>query len=301
MKAPRDPRVQPKDFKAIRQEWDTIRIKTYFCGFLNDRLHVSENVLADGFGPENRCNLCIRILRSDPVCDNCFYQPLNTNVVSSRRVGNRAYETRSALWRDLKRYVVTENTRKDVVDSNIGTQTSIAKSASQMRSTDIDLHNHTQSAIHLRQLPSIHVISQDPPIHTISQEENSAVTHSSTEHSQPESYSESGTPRRDIRKRFGPKDVRRVSRSPELRRARSKSPRKRDPERQTVFRRLEKEVFRRLGDREKSASAYSKDSRRQSHCGSLRDTESYYQSSRSRGTEHVSNKHHNKRESSQRE
>ncbi|GKC63245.1 hypothetical protein Tco_1095843 [Tanacetum coccineum] len=65
--------------------------------------------------------------------------------------------------------------RKDVAESNIGTQTSIAESASQRRSTDI--------AIHLRQPPSIHAISQDPPfIYTVSQEENSAVVHSKTEH-----------------------------------------------------------------------------------------------------------------------
>nr|GEX00767.1 hypothetical protein [Tanacetum cinerariifolium] len=109
-----------------------------------------------------RCKLCIRVLRFDPVCDNCTYQPLNTNVVSTRRVENRAYEMR--------------------------TQTSIAESTSQRRSTNIDLHNHTQLAIHLRQPPSINATPQDPPsIHNISPEENSGVAHSSTEHCQSES------------------------------------------------------------------------------------------------------------------
>ncbi|GJS62013.1 reverse transcriptase domain-containing protein [Tanacetum coccineum] len=55
-------------------------------------------------------------------------------------------------------------------------------------------------------------------------------------------HSESGGPsrRRDVRKRLGPKDVRNMSRSPEPRRDRSRSPRRKDPERETVFRRLEK-------------------------------------------------------------
>ncbi|GKA69970.1 hypothetical protein Tco_0776034 [Tanacetum coccineum] len=117
----------------------------------------------------NLCKLCIRVLRFDPECDNCTYQPLNTNILMKC----------VPIWRDLKRRVVTENTRKDVVESNIVTQTSIAESASQRRSTDIDLHNHSQLAIHLRQPPSINAISQDPPsIHTISQEENSGAAHS---------------------------------------------------------------------------------------------------------------------------
>ncbi|GJX30981.1 reverse transcriptase domain-containing protein [Tanacetum coccineum] len=62
-------------------------------------------------------------------------------------------------------------------------------------------------------------------------------------------YAESGTlsRSRDIRKRLGPKAVRSVSGSPKPRRGRSESPRKRDPERKTVFKRLENGVFRRLG------------------------------------------------------
>ncbi|GJW23412.1 hypothetical protein Tco_0034034 [Tanacetum coccineum] len=58
-------------------------------------------------------------------------------------------------------------------------------------------------------------------------------------------HSESGAPsrRRDARKRLGLKDARSMSISPEPRRDRSRSPRRKDPERETVFRRLEKGVF----------------------------------------------------------
>ncbi|GKA76917.1 hypothetical protein Tco_0783378 [Tanacetum coccineum] len=71
-------------------------------------------------------------------------------------------------------------------------------------------------------------------------------------------------------------------RSPELRRGRSESPQKKDPERKTVFKRLEKGVFYRLGDKGKRISTYSNDSRRQSYHISRRDTKSGYQSSHSR-------------------
>ncbi|GKD11537.1 hypothetical protein Tco_1195944, partial [Tanacetum coccineum] len=66
-------------------------------------------------------------------------------------------------------------------------------------------------------------------------------------------HSESGTPsrRRDLGKRLGSKRIRNVSGSPEPRRGRSKSPRKRDSERKTVSKRLEKGVFHKLGDKEK--------------------------------------------------
>ncbi|GKF83333.1 hypothetical protein Tco_0244989, partial [Tanacetum coccineum] len=57
---------------------------------------------------------------------------------------------------------------------------------------------------------------------------------------------------------------------------------------------------RKLGDKGKSISAYSNDSRRDSYYISRRDTESCYQSSRSRGTELTPEKHHNKRASSRR-
>nr|GEW05987.1 reverse transcriptase domain-containing protein [Tanacetum cinerariifolium] len=115
-------------------------------------------------------------------------------------------------------------------------------------------------------------------------------------------HSESGTPsrRRDLRKRLGSRCIRSVSRSPEPRSGRSESPKKRDPKRKTMFKRLEKGVFHRLGDKEKSMSAHSNDSRRQSYHIGHRDTESCYQSSRSRGIELAFEKHHNKRASSRR-
>ncbi|GKB18059.1 reverse transcriptase domain-containing protein [Tanacetum coccineum] len=66
-------------------------------------------------------------------------------------------------------------------------------------------------------------------------------------------HSESGAPskRRDVRKRLGPKDACNMSKSPEPRSDRSRSPRRKDPEREMVFRRLENGVFHRLGDKEK--------------------------------------------------
>ncbi|GJS48062.1 hypothetical protein Tco_0598183 [Tanacetum coccineum] len=66
-------------------------------------------------------------------------------------------------------------------------------------------------------------------------------------------HSESGTPRRrrDLRKELRSKRVRNISESPEPRRGQSESPRKRNTERETVFKRLEKGVFHRLGDNEK--------------------------------------------------
>ncbi|GJW17223.1 hypothetical protein Tco_0024659 [Tanacetum coccineum] len=66
-------------------------------------------------------------------------------------------------------------------------------------------------------------------------------------------YSESGAPikRRDVRKRLGPKGVCSMFGSPEPRCDRSRSPRRKEPERETVFRRLEKGIFHRLGDKEK--------------------------------------------------
>ncbi|GJT66473.1 hypothetical protein Tco_1017953 [Tanacetum coccineum] len=65
-------------------------------------------------------------------------------------------------------------------------------------------------------------------------------------------YSESGAPSKigDVRKRLGPKDACSISRSPEPRHDRSRSPRRKDPEKEIVFRRLEKGVFLRLGDKE---------------------------------------------------
>ncbi|GJX59631.1 hypothetical protein Tco_0291021 [Tanacetum coccineum] len=109
-------------------------------------------------------------------------------------------------------------------------------------------------------------------------------------------HSEPGTPsrRRDLKKMLGSRRIRSMSRSPEPRRGRFESPRKRDPERKTVFKRLEKGVFHRLGDKGKSMSAYSNDSRHRSYYSSRRDTKSCYQNSRSRETKFASEKHHNK-------
>nr|GEV35682.1 reverse transcriptase domain-containing protein [Tanacetum cinerariifolium] len=88
--------------------------------------------------------------------------------------------------------------------------------------------------------------------------------------------------------------------SPETRHGRSKSPREKDPERRTVFKRLEKVVFHRLGDKEKNVSAHSRGSERKSYYSSRRDTESCYQNSRSKETEIASEKHRHKREYSRR-
>ncbi|GJV27888.1 hypothetical protein Tco_1384336 [Tanacetum coccineum] len=110
-------------------------------------------------------------------------------------------------------------------------------------------------------------------------------------------YPESGAPsrRREVRKRLGPKYVRSISKSPEPRHNRSRSPRRKYPKRETVFRRLEKGIFHRLGDKEKGMSAYSGSSRRQSYHSIRGDTKSYYQSSRSRGTEPAPKRHHDRK------
>ncbi|GKE54020.1 hypothetical protein Tco_1489176 [Tanacetum coccineum] len=103
-------------------------------------------------------------------------------------------------------------------------------------------------------------------------------------------HSESGTPSRrrglwrDLRKRLGSRRVRSVFGSPEPRRGRPESPRKKDPKIKTVFKRLENDVFHKIGDKGKSMSTHSNDSRRQSYHSIRRDTESCYQGSRSRGT-----------------
>nr|GEW93417.1 reverse transcriptase domain-containing protein [Tanacetum cinerariifolium] len=88
--------------------------------------------------------------------------------------------------------------------------------------------------------------------------------------------------------------------NPEPRRGRSESPRKKDSERRTMFKTLKKGVFHMLGDKRKSMSAYSNDLRRRSYHISRGDTESCYQSSRSRETEFAFEKRHNKRASSRR-
>nr|GEX55549.1 reverse transcriptase domain-containing protein [Tanacetum cinerariifolium] len=75
---------------------------------------------------------------------------------------------------------------------------------------------------------------------------------------------------------------------------------KKGPERRTVFKRLEKGVFHRLGDKGKSMFAYSNESKRRSYHSSREDTQSCYQSSCSRETKSASEKCHNKRTSSRR-
>ncbi|GJS62196.1 reverse transcriptase domain-containing protein [Tanacetum coccineum] len=115
-------------------------------------------------------------------------------------------------------------------------------------------------------------------------------------------HSESGTSsgRRNLKERLGPRRARSMSGSPELRHGRSKSPRKKDPERGTVFKRLEKGVFHMLGGKEKNVFAHSRDSWHRSYYSSRRDKKSCYQSSRFRETEVASKKHRHKRENSQR-
>nr|GEU37751.1 CO dehydrogenase flavoprotein-like, FAD-binding, subdomain 2 [Tanacetum cinerariifolium] len=106
--------------------------------------------------------------------------------------------------------------------------------------------------------------------------------------------------RRNLKERLGPKYARTRSGSPKPRRGRSKSPREKDPERRTVFKRLEKGMFHRLGDKEKNASAHSRGSERKPYYSSRRDIESCYQRSRSKETEFASEKHRHKREYSRR-
>nr|GEV84940.1 hypothetical protein [Tanacetum cinerariifolium] len=115
-------------------------------------------------------------------------------------------------------------------------------------------------------------------------------------------YFESETPNRirNLKERLGLRDARTRSESPEQRHGRSKSPREKGLERRTVFKRLEKGVFHRLGYKEKNVSAHSRGSEQKSYYSSHRDTESCYQSSRSKETKTASKKHHHKREYSRR-
>ncbi|GJY14685.1 hypothetical protein Tco_0385107 [Tanacetum coccineum] len=86
--------------------------------------------------------------------------------------------------------------------------------------------------------------------------------------------------RRSLKERLGPRHARSMSGSPEPRRGRSKSPREKGPERRTLFKRLEKGVFHRLGDKEKNVSAHSRDSR---HRASSRRAEALSESEGSAG------------------
>nr|GEV36038.1 reverse transcriptase domain-containing protein [Tanacetum cinerariifolium] len=82
-------------------------------------------------------------------------------------------------------------------------------------------------------------------------------------------YSESETPnrRRNLKERLGPMGARTRSISLEQRCGRSKSLREKGPERRTVFKRLEKGVFHRLGDKEKNVSAHSRVSESEGSAG----------------------------------
>ncbi|GJW45639.1 reverse transcriptase domain-containing protein, partial [Tanacetum coccineum] len=115
-------------------------------------------------------------------------------------------------------------------------------------------------------------------------------------------HSESRTPikRRGLKERLGPRHVRSRSGNPEPRRDRPESPKKKGPERKAVFKRLEKCVFHRLGDKGKSVSVHSDDSRRWSYHNSRRDTKSCYQRSLLRSTESASEMRYTKRASSRR-
>ncbi|GJZ52227.1 reverse transcriptase domain-containing protein, partial [Tanacetum coccineum] len=115
-------------------------------------------------------------------------------------------------------------------------------------------------------------------------------------------HSELGTPtrRRGLKERLRPRYVRSRSGSPKLSCGRYELPKKKGSERKTVFKRLEKGIFHRLGDKGKSVYVYSDDSRRRSYHSSHRDTKSCHQSSRSRTTEPASERRYNKRASSRR-
>nr|GEU32503.1 reverse transcriptase domain-containing protein [Tanacetum cinerariifolium] len=96
-------------------------------------------------------------------------------------------------------------------------------------------------------------------------------------------YSESESPnrRRNLKERLGPRGALTRSISPKQKRDRSKSPKEKGPERRTVFKRLEKGVFHRLGDKEKNVSAHSRGIERKSYYSSRREEESCYQKSES--------------------
>ncbi|GJY51020.1 putative ribonuclease H-like domain-containing protein [Tanacetum coccineum] len=119
-------------------------------------------------------------------------------------------------------------------------------------------------------------------------------------YAQQKAYMRNFTPikRRGLKERLGPRHVRNRSGSLKPRHDRPESPKKKGSERKAVFKRLEKGVFHRLGDKGKSVSVHSDDSRRWSHHSSRRDTESYHQNSRSRATESASERRYTKRASS---
>nr|GEW37951.1 reverse transcriptase domain-containing protein [Tanacetum cinerariifolium] len=96
-------------------------------------------------------------------------------------------------------------------------------------------------------------------------------------------HSKSGKPsrRRDLKERFGSRHARGISGSPEPRHDRSKSPRKKDSERRTVFKRLDKGVFPMLGDKGKKTKFASK--KRYNKISSSRRTKTLSESEGSAG------------------
>nr|GEU83612.1 hypothetical protein [Tanacetum cinerariifolium] len=115
-------------------------------------------------------------------------------------------------------------------------------------------------------------------------------------------YSESRAPRRrrNLKERLRSRRACSISESPKPRHGHSESPRKRGPERRKVFKRLKKGVFHKLRYKGKGTPVYSNNSKHRSYHSNRKDTESCYQSSRSRETEFVSRKRHDKRTSLQR-
>nr|GEV01135.1 reverse transcriptase domain-containing protein [Tanacetum cinerariifolium] len=123
----------------------------------------------------------------------------------------------------------------------------------------------------------------------VQQERLKAVkSHLNFEEASQHSESRTSSKRRDLKKRLGHRHARSMFESPEPRHSHAESPMKRYSERKMVFKRLEKGVFHKLGDKGKSMSAYSNDSRCLSYDSSRIDTKSCYRSSRSREIEFAS-------------
>ncbi|GJT95373.1 hypothetical protein Tco_1090891 [Tanacetum coccineum] len=110
-------------------------------------------------------------------------------------------------------------------------------------------------------------------------------------------HSISGTPNRgrNLKERLGPRYTQNKSRSPEKGNVRPRSPREGDSGRKIVFKRLEKDVFHRLGGKGRSESVHSKCSKQESEYESHRKTESYYQISRPKETDASHEERHRKK------
>lgn len=113
-------------------------------------------------------------------------------------------------------------------------------------------------------------------------------------------HSETGAPneRKDLRKNLEYKRHRDTHEGSIQRSDRSRSPRKKNTERETVFKRLEKGVFHRLRDWERSISMYSGDSKRPTRHSAQKGEESYYHISYSQRTGPTTRKHGDNRASS---